>query len=344
MQIGSSMRFKHVYSGTCLANKKFMQKIEKILSISSSQKAQYRVQVLEFHEKYGIQATKDAFGIGKTTIYRWRHAYLKEKKDASILIPKSQRPIHIRQAKTDQRIIAFIREMREEHRRIGKEKIKPLLDQYCEKNQISRVSEATIGRIIQRHHLFFQKKGRIYHDPQYNYKTKKRSYKSRVKHSPKVQTPGYVEIDSITRFSEGNHVYIIHGIDVCTRFSFSYAYPRLNSGNGKDFLVRFAQVYSFHTVQTDNGLEFHGEFDAYLQSNTIAHVFTYPRCPRINGFIERANRSLSEEFLEDHLLDMDSLADFNAALQEHMNWYNEHRIHRGLKNLTPCEFLKQFTS
>jgi len=319
-----------------------MQKIEKILNISKSDEAKYRVKVVEFHKKYGTAATKDAFEVSKPTIYRWRRKYLKSRKDAAVLIPLSTKPHNIRIMQTNPLIVAFIRDLRIEHRRIGKEKIKPLLDDYCIKMRIDSISEPTIGRVIQKHHLFFQKKGRIYHDPSHNYKTKTISYKSRVKHSPRESNPGYIEVDSITRHAEGMKKYIIHGIDVCTRFSFSYAYTTLNSTNGRDFLIRFARVYPFHTVQTDNGLEFHGRFHEYLDEQHIIHHFTYPRCPKINGFIERANRSLSEEFLEDHLMDMGNLDQFNTALQEHMLWYNTKRIHRGLKKKTPAEFLKYF--
>lgn len=34
-----------------------------------------------------------------------------------------------------------------------------------------------------------------------------------------------------------------------------------------------------------------------IGKDKIKHLFIYPRCPKINGFIERANRSLREEFL-----------------------------------------------
>ena len=40
-------------------------------------------------------------------------------------------------------------------------------------------------------------------------------------------------------------------------------------------------------VQTDNGSEFLGVFDKYLKERGIEHKFTYPRCPKINGYIER---------------------------------------------------------
>ncbi len=55
-----------------------------------------------------------------------------------------------------------------------------------------------------------------------------------------------------------------------------------------------------YTIQTDNGLEFLGDFDLYLKRKNIKHLFIYPRCPKINAYIERANRTLQEEFINGH--------------------------------------------
>ena len=66
------------------------------------------------------------------------------------LIPQSRRPKTLRQMRTDSDIISFIREIRERHPHIGKEKIKPLLDNYCRKRGIKPISVSTIGKIIKR--------------------------------------------------------------------------------------------------------------------------------------------------------------------------------------------------
>ena len=101
MRIRSGMSMKQVYSRTCLANEKFMLKLESILKISISDQATYQEQVLKFHAKYTTVASLDAFGISKATLYRWRKKYLKARKDATVLIPQSKRPRHVRQIQTD---------------------------------------------------------------------------------------------------------------------------------------------------------------------------------------------------------------------------------------------------
>ena len=90
-----------------------------------------------------------------------------------------------------------------------------------------------------------------------------------------------------------------------------------------------------HVVQTDNGPEFLPEFDEYLKKRNIKHNFIYPRCPRINGYIERANnllrkiadykgvRTLREEFIDLHLdLMLEDIDEFNRKLMDYLVWYN----------------------
>jgi len=47
-------------------------------------------------------------------------------------------------------IVTFIRDIREKHPRIGKEKIKKFLDEYCGKRGIKSISTSTIDKVIKR--------------------------------------------------------------------------------------------------------------------------------------------------------------------------------------------------
>jgi transposase InsO family protein len=38
------------------------------------------------------------------------------------------------------------------------------------------------------------------------------------------------------------------------------------------------------------------EFGKILKEEKIRRLFSYPRCPKINGYIKRHNRTLREEF------------------------------------------------
>ncbi|WP_374134176.1 hypothetical protein [Candidatus Endomicrobiellum pyrsonymphae] len=39
------------------------------------------------------------------------------------------------------------------------------------------------------------------------------------------------------------------------------------------------------------------KFSKILKEEKIQQLFSYPRCPKINGYIERYNRTLGKEFI-----------------------------------------------
>ena len=267
--------------------------------------AQERLKIIEFYEEFGEKPTQQAFGADRKLIHVWKKKLRYGDNQLQSLIPESTRPIRTRSMKTDQRIIEFIRDKRQKHPRIGKEKLKPLLNRYCSSIGIKTISESTIGKIIKRQKLFYQKSGRTYHDPASKYATNSlnRKKRQRVKHAPRHKDFGHFQADSLFQFSDGIKRYLLSAIDSKLKFSFSACYKHLSSRSGKDFFQKLQMVYplDIKSVQTDNGLEFLGEFEEYLKSQDIPHYFTYPRCPKINGCIERYNRTLREEFLNHNL-------------------------------------------
>ena len=55
-RIGKSIRLHNIWYKTSLYNSEIMKKIKDISQFSKSQKAKLRLQVIEFHNKYGTQA------------------------------------------------------------------------------------------------------------------------------------------------------------------------------------------------------------------------------------------------------------------------------------------------
>ena len=133
-------------------------------SFGESEVARQRMKILKFYETYGEAATQEAFGADRKLISRWRRRLREEDGKLSALIPHSTRPRRVRTSAVPLKLIGYLRELREDHPRLGKEKIKPLLDRYCRREGFPLVSVSTIGNIIKRHKLFFQKAGRVYHD------------------------------------------------------------------------------------------------------------------------------------------------------------------------------------
>ena len=133
---------------------------------SGTQVAVRRMKVISFYEKYGEKATIKAFGTDRKAINRWKRKLKKMGGKLAALVPLSTRPKRVRRSIIPVEIIDFIRTVRQVHPRLGKEKIKPLLDKYCTPRGIKSISESTIGNIIKRHHLCFQQQMGIDHDPQ----------------------------------------------------------------------------------------------------------------------------------------------------------------------------------
>ena len=345
--IGVQTRLKSIWSGTPLYNRRIMKYFISSLNFSRSKQAQFRLKVIQFHNKYGTKAAIDAFSVSRRTVFRWKKILKNNKGRLENLIPQKKRPKKLRSSHINDHLIVFIRKLREKYNRIGKDKIKPLLDEYCQENNLKLISISTIGRIIKKNNLYFKRVGRTYHNPQSKWAKRKITYKRKVKHSPKTKKSGYIEIDTIVKFIHGIKLYILNAVDISLRFGFSYGYTRLNSKNSTDFLKRLKLVYpihqGIHKVQTDNGSEFMGEFDRYLKEKGIKHLFIYPRCPKINGFVERANRSLNEEFLEEHqYLALESIDEFNQKLMDYLIWYNTKRVHLGLDNQTPMDYVLKY--
>jgi IS30 family transposase len=299
------------------------------------------MEVLSFFKEFGLKATKKAFKVSKTTLYRWRKALFNNQGKLSSLIPKSTKPLSVRKMMTDPRMVEYIKNLREEYPKLGKEKIKPLLDKYCLSLGIKSISVSTIGKVIKRHHLFSQKQGRVYHNPASGWNQKKKSKRLRVRYSPKPAEFGHFQMDTVLKLVDNLKLYLYSAIDIKLKFSLSLAYSNLNSQNTLDFFKKLEIVYplKIKSIQTDNGLEFLGMFDNYLKRKHIPHYFIYPRCPKINGVVERYQRTLEEEFLDPNLDLIHNPKLFSDKLTDYLIFYLLERPHKSLGLKSPMDYL-----
>ncbi len=322
-----------------------LEEVKKVISslrrFSKDDIAKERLRIIEFYDKFGEKTTKEAFGIKRNTIWVWKKRLKMSRNSISSLIPASTTPKTKRTMITNPKVILYIKSLREKHPRLGKEKIKPLLDKYCIKENIPPIEESTIGKVIRRNNFFFQKSGRVYHNPGSGFAKRKRTKRIRVRYAPKPTELGYVEIDCVLRFVDGIRYYFYQAIDVRSKFAFSLQYDRLNSQNTVDFLKKLEAVYPYRikTVQTDNGLEFLGDFESYLEKINIPHVFIYPRCCRINGVVERFNRTIQEDFIDNNLEYIHNPVAFAGKLIDYLIFYNTERVHKSLGLISPMDYL-----
>lgn len=314
-----------------------MKMLQDSLSLEVSDIAQFRLHVITHYYKYGIRPTLEAFKLKKSTVHDWKRAYEKSGRRVSSLIPHQTRPLHVRKMETDWRIIAFIKEMRVEHGNIGKSMLKPFVDAYAKEQGIETLAESTIGKVIRRRHLTFEKK--VYPQKQAN-----KFKKLRVRRSPKVTTPGFIQMDSIVVYINYEKHLFMSVIDIYTKFAQVTYVKNLSSATAKEVFKEFQKVNPkpIHTVQTDNGSEFMKSFHTYLEEQKIKHQFIYPRHPKINAYIERFNRTIQEEFiLRNDEIYYDQKA-FAKKLTEYLYWYNYKRPHASLKYMSPMNFIETY--
>lgn len=308
---------------------------------SESEVAQFRVEVINFYLKHGLSATCEAYKVGRSSVFSWRKRYQESRGSLLSLIPASTKPKATRRMVVDLKLLDFIKNLRENNPRLGKEKIKLLVDAYCHKENLHLISASKIGRIIKRNNWFYVKIGRIYHDPSHIHPRANR-HKERLSKEFKSQLAGeLLQMDSITRFDLGMKRYILTAIDLYSKFTFAFSYKGLSSAVALDFYQKLETLapFTIKAVKTDNGLEFLGEFDNYLKRKGIVHYFSYPRTPQSNAFIERFNRTIQEEFVDgnrEHLKDTEI---FNSKLIDYLLYYNTVRPHQSLGYLTPMAYM-----
>ena len=169
---------------------KSWKEVRKVLSslkrFSKNEVAQQRLKILEFYQEYGEKAILKTFGVNRKTIWVWRKKLNLGRNQLAALIPFSTKPKTTRRMEVDLKIIEYIKTLRETHYRLGKRKIKPLVDEYCLELGIKSISVSTIGKVIKRYNFFFQKQARIYHNPSSGWaKPRKQIKRLRVRYSPK---------------------------------------------------------------------------------------------------------------------------------------------------------------
>ena len=304
-----------------------------------TEKAKHRIRILAFWEKHGTEATQEAFGISCRTLYRWQAALKKSSGKLEGLNAVSTAPKRRRKRVIPEGLEQYIIKLREDHPRLGKEKIQPLLAVAGH-----RMSVSTIGRIL----VDLKKQGRLPTPSSLSFNGRTGTFSERIpKRTKKLRRPkGYrvLEVDTVVRFIDGMKRYILTGVDTKRRTAFAAAYTNHGSHSAADFLKKTQVVLPDcpSAVQTDNGSEFALHFERAVSASGRTHFHTYPRSPKMNAHVERFNRTLNEEFLLSHReLLRDDVKTFNDRLVDWLLWYNGERPHHALGQVAPFRFMMQ---
>ena len=98
--------------------------------------------------------------------------------------------------------------------------------------------------------------------------------------------------------------------------------------------------FPLKALQVDGGSEFQADFESACRDLGLRLFVLPPRSPKLNGHVERAQRTHTEEFHD--LYDGElTVQPMNRALRRWERTYNTFRPHHSLHGRTPAEYLQQ---
>jgi len=304
-------------------------------------KALHKVRILAFWEKYGLDATIEAFKVKRRTLFDWKKKLKEGGGKFEALNDKSRAPKVKRKRLWPAELLSEIKRQRWEHPNLGKDKLETVLNPFCTEKKMPLPSASTIGRLIKDMgglRIFPQKVshfGKI--------KPLKRKKVLRKPKDIKALYPGHlVALDTVERIVNGCRRYVITFEDIYTRFGFAWSTKSHASKVAEDFFTFCLKVFpfSFNFVLTDNGSEFKKHFSQKLKELHLIHYHTYPKTPKMNAHVERFNRTIQEEFIDYHADKLIEPDVFNKKLIEWLVWYNTVRPHFAFQNkLSPVQFI-----
>jgi transposase InsO family protein len=304
-----------------------------------SREARRRVKWFDYHEANGrnVRKTCRHFNISPDTFYRWKKRY--NPKNLLTLEDLSHRPRRVRQhtwtSKTEQAVL----ELRNKYPRWGKAKLTVLL-----KEENRELSCSMVGRILK--HL---KERDVLVEPVPNYisarkRQRKRPYAVRKPKEYIAKKPGdIIQVDTLdVRPLPGVAFKQFTARDIVSRWDVLATSKNATATSAARFIdsIRERMPFEVKALQIDGGSEFQGVFEETCKLYSIKLFVLPPRSPKLNGHVERANRTHTEEFYEvtDSSFEIDEL---NKALLKWEYIYNTVRPHQSLGYLTPKKFLEQ---
>lgn len=305
-----------------------------------SKKAKQRLKWFDYYNshEHNARLTCRYFGISPQTFYRWKRRY--DPRHTESLEDRSHRPRQVRQPTYSMELVDAVLKSREEYPRWGKDKLVILLHR-----EGFTSSTSTVGRILKK----LKQRG-VLKEPLPNHISARKSQRQRpyAIRKPKdyvVKEPGdIVEVDTLdVRPLPGVVLKHFTARDVISKWDVLEAHTRASSRTATAFMDSLLGRMPFpvKVIQVDGGSEFQDCFEEECQRRGIKLFVLPPRSPKLNGHVERAQRTHTEEFYE--VTDTSfEIAELNQSLLEWERVYNTVRPHQALGYLTPQEFLKLY--
>jgi putative transposase len=304
---------------------------------SLSREARQRLAMLDWHERHGRSVARTArhFGFSRPTVYRWLARYDRLRLES--LEDRPSRPVRRRRPTWTLAELVAVRRVRLAYPRWGKDKLRVLL-----RREGLSLSTSMVGRILDR----LRRTGELREPARRGISARRRAWqRPHAVRKPAgfvAARPGdLVQVDTLdVRPLPGLVLKQFTARDVVSRWDVLELRSSASARSAVAILDALAarMPFGIRALSVDNGSEFMAEFEASCAQRGIALLTLPPRSPKLNGSVERANRTHTEEFYE--VTDAEAtLAELRPALLAWETTYNTIRPHQALGYLTPAEYL-----
>jgi len=230
-----------------------------------------------------------------------------------------------------------VKALREKYPRWGKDKLAVLV-----REDGHEVSVSTVGRILA--HL--RRRGELKEPQRRAISAKRKSRRPYGVRKPReyiAQQPGdLVEVDTLdVRPCPGVSLKQFTARDVISKWDVLEVRTQATAITAKEFIgtLEGRMPFKVKALQVDGGSEFYADFEEECQRRKIQLFVLPPKSPKLNGSVERAQRTHTEEFYEVYDCPW-TISDLNPKLRRWEYVYDCVRPHQALGYRTPLQFLK----
>ncbi len=308
-----------------------------------SQAAKRRLKWLDYRKTHTTGETCRHFDLPRSTLNRWQKRF--DPHNLASLEDRSSRPQTVRQRTWSVPEVNAVLALRQQYPRWGKAKLAVLLAR-----QGIALSVSMVGRILrslrQRRLLIEPRPARAPSRARHARPHAQR--KAKGVPIPKEKPGDLVEIDTMRLYPLPGVVrYHFSAIDVVSRYGVVGVRSTATAGTAKEFLGEVQGRFPFpiKAIQIDGGSEFMAQFEAECQAQTIPLWVLPPHSPKLNGHVERMNRTFREEWWQCYDGEtgrpLGRMLTMQEAGREGETVYNAIRPHQSLGMRTPVEFLAE---
>jgi putative transposase len=315
---------------------KEFSRLSKLVLPELSQKELDRLRALRlWQETKDTRLICDTFGMSRATLYRWLQRF--DPQDLTSLREESRRPRRVRRPVWSYELVMAVKQVREQYPRWGKDKLVVLL-----REQGYMTSASTVGRVLR----YLKRRGVVVEPVRRVISATRRVRRPYAIRKPKEYKPlipgDLVEVDTLDiRPLPGVLLKQFTARDVISRWDVIEVRSRATAHTAMEFIetIQRRMPFAVRAIQVDGGSEFYAEFEQECQRRGIRLFVLPPKSPKLNGSVERAHRTHTEEFYEVYECSW-TVPELNQELRQWEHIYNCVRPHQALRYKTPLQFLK----